>query len=83
MSVTTEDLNCLRVGYAEPVGERRPLPLLVHGLWADAWVWGHWLRYGGELRRFPGLDHLHLIGPEWRGPADAVLDWADRVTGGI
>jgi pimeloyl-ACP methyl ester carboxylesterase len=40
-------------------------------------------RYGGELRRFPGLDHSHLVGPEWRGPADAVLDWADRVTGGI
>ena len=38
-------------------------------------------RYGGDLVMFPDLDHLHVVGPRWRGPADAVLDWADRVAG--
>jgi non-heme chloroperoxidase len=34
-------------------------------------------RYGAELLRFPGLDHLHMVGPDWQGPADAVLGWVE------
>ncbi len=38
-------------------------------------------RYGAELLPFPGLDHLHMVGPDWQGPADAVLVWAEGLPG--
>jgi pimeloyl-ACP methyl ester carboxylesterase len=37
-------------------------------------------KYGAEHVAIPGLDHMHTKHPEWERPADAVLDWAERVT---
>jgi pimeloyl-ACP methyl ester carboxylesterase len=71
MGVKTEELDGLRVDHAEPVGERRTFPLLlVHGLWADAWVWERWLPFAAAR----GWDTwaVHLRGRSGSRPVAAL-----------
>jgi putative ABC transport system ATP-binding protein len=71
MSPSTEDLNGLRVDRAEPHGERRPFPLLlVHGLWADAWVWHRWLPHAAS--RGWEAYAIHLRGRSGSRPAKDI-----------